>query len=58
MTDAELAAQAEGEYEKARKKLASAKGKNGQGAENQYNACWKRLVALGLRPKLKGRYNV
>lgn len=56
MTDEQM--KAEGEYELARKRLSSAKGKGGSGAEANYNQAYQRLVSLGLRPKLRGKYNV
>lgn len=45
------------EYEAVRAKLGKVNGKSGQGLENQYNAAWKNLVRLGLKPKLRGRLN-
>jgi hypothetical protein len=46
------------DFDKARKRLNSAKGKGGAGAEAEYNQAYKRLVQLGVKPRLRGKYNV
>lgn len=46
------------DFEVARKRLNSAKGKGGAGAEAEYNQAYRRLVQLGLKPRLRGKYNV
>lgn len=58
MDNAELIAQAENEFEKASKKLsAGGASKNSAGLEASYNRAYRSLVALGRRPKLRGKYN-
>lgn len=54
MTDEQI--KAEDKYDMARKRLNTAKGKSGSGAESEYSAAYQRLVALGLRPQIRGQY--
>lgn len=42
----------------ASKRLGSATGKNGQGAENAYGQAFQKLVRAGYRPQLRYKHRV
>jgi hypothetical protein len=44
------------EYDKAASKLGKLNGKAGPGSEAVYAAAYQRLVALGVKPQLRGKY--
>jgi hypothetical protein len=43
-------------YDLARARLGKANGKAGPGSEAAFSQAYQRLVALGLKPQIRGRY--
>lgn len=57
MDNAETIRKALQDYDTARARLGKINGKQGNGTEETYSASWKKLVALGVKSKLRKKYS-